>query len=207
MKLTIGLVGVLAVAAIPAMAQTPTQPDMQKAMAAMQQALGAMQQQGGAKPVVDYHELKALLPKELSGGMKGQLKGQKSGAMGMTISEAEGSYSDENSDHNITMKISDISGTGAFGAMAHAAWATADIDNESDTGYEKTTTISGYKGMEKYDTKSKNGELHVIVDSRFIVEVRGSNVKMDDMKAALGKVDLKKLAGLKAPAAAAPTAP
>ena len=205
MKMSIGLASVLVAVAVPALAQTQSPQDMQKAMEAMQKALGAIQQQGGAaaKPVVDFREMKALLPKELPGGFKGQIRGQKSGAMGMTIAEAEGNYSKDGGDGSIRIKLSDMSGMGAIGTMAHAAWATATIDNETDDGYEKTTTVSGCKAMEKYNTKSKQGELQVFVDNRFIVEVRGTDVKMDDMKKALELLDLKKLAAL-TPAAAAP---
>ena len=206
MKLMIRLAGLAAMVSVPALAQNqqPSPVDMQKAMEAMGKALGAIQQQGGTKPVVDFREMKALLPKELPGGLKGQLKGQKSGAMGMTIAEAEGHYGAENGDSSISIKLSDISGTGGLGVMAHAAWASAEIDNESDDGYEKSTTVGGFKALEKYNTKNKGGELQVLVDSRFVVEVRGSNVKMEQIKSALDTVDLKKLAALKPATATAP---
>ena len=207
MKMTVRIAGLVAMVSFAANAQnqgiTPEQ------MQQMQKALGALTaaaQSGGTKPVVDFRELKALLPKELPGGLKGQLKGQKSGAMGMTVSEAEGRYSKDGGNGSITIKLSDISGTGALGAMAHAAWATAEIDNETDDSYEKTTTISGYKGMEKYNKKDKDGEIHLFIDNRFIVEIRGSDIKIEDLKGALGAVDLKKIAALK-PAAPAPATP
>jgi hypothetical protein len=191
--------------AVPVMAQN--QGLTKEQMEQMQKALGAIAglnaAGGAAKPLVDFREMKALLPKELPGGMKGSLKGQKSGAMGMSVAEAEGRYEKDGSDASISIKLTDISGMGAMGAMAHAAWATAEIDNETDDGYEKTTTINGYKGMEKYNTKNKDGELQVFVDNRFVVEVRGNNVKVEQMKAALSAVDLKKLAALQ-PNAAAP---
>lgn len=175
-------------------------------MQQMQKALGAIAAAGaqGAKPVVDFREIKALLPKELAGGYQaeeGYPKGQKSGAMGMAIAEAEGRY--QKGDSSLSVKVSDISGLGAMGAMAHAAWASAEIDNESDDGYEKTTLIDGQKALEKYNVKDQDGELQVFVDHRFMVEIRGHNAKMDDMKAALKTVDLKKLASLK-PKAVAP---
>jgi hypothetical protein len=145
--------------------------------------------------------MKELLPKELPGGLKGQLKGSKNGAMGMTVSEAEGQYNAENGDASMTIKLTDMSGTG-FGALAHAAWASIDVDNESDDEYEKTTKIDGYKAMEKYNKKNKSGSIQIIVDGRISVEIEGNNVKMEQIKGALEAVSLKKLAALK-PAAPA----
>lgn len=190
--------------------QTPqiSPEQMQQLMQAAGKALGAMAAQGtnAPKAIVDFRDLKELLPKELPGGLKGTRKGQKNGAFGMMVSEAEGTYEPENGGSAISMKITDISGTGGIGAMAHTAWASAEVDNESDDGYEKTTSVNGFKALEKYSTKNKDGEIHVLVDSRFVVEVRGSDVKIEQLKGALATIDLKKLAELK-PKAAAPAAP
>ena len=81
-------------------------------------------------------------------------------------------------------------------AMA-AGWAMVDIDKESDTGYEKTTTYKGQKAHEQYTKESQHGEIEVLVGNRFIVEAKGNSVKMDDLKAALGKIDIGKLDGMK----------
>lgn len=203
MKIMSCLAGFAVLISLSARAQQPGLTPEQ--MQAMQKALGAIAAAGqqGAKPVVDFREMKALLPAELPGGFKaaeGYPKGRKTAAMGMTIAEAEGSY--EKGDNTITVKLSDISGTGGMGMMAHAAWASVAIDNEDDDGYEKTTTIDGQKALEKYSTKDKDGEVQVFVDNRFIVEVKGSGVKMEDLKAAIKAVDLKKLVALQPKAAA-----
>lgn len=204
MNIMVCLAGFAVLISVSARAQQPGLTPEQ--MQAMQKALGAIAAAGqqGAKPVVDFREMKALLPAELPGGFKaaeGYPKGRKTAAMGMTIAEAEGSY--EKGDNTITIKLSDISGTGGMGMMAHAAWASVAIDNEDDDGYERTTTIDGQKALEKYNTKDKDGEVQVFVDNRFIVEVKGQGVTMDDLKAAIKAVDLKKLVALK-PKAAAP---
>jgi hypothetical protein len=82
------------------------------------------------------------------------------------------------------------------------AWGMVEIDRESETGYEKTGKLGGRKSYEKYDNASKAGELKVLVGSRFLVEITGENVAMDDLKGALGKLDLAKLESLKPVAAA-----
>ena len=173
--------------------------DINNAAAAMGKAMNQLVENSktaAAKGVVDFHEMKELLPKELPGGFKGELKGSKSGAMGMSVSEVEGQYHTENGESSISIKMTDMSGTG-FGALAHAAWASVDVDNESDDEYEKTTKIDGNKALEKYNKKDKYGSIQIIVDGRISVEVTGSNVKMEQIKGALEAVDLKKLTALK----------
>lgn len=188
-----------AVLALPAMAQQMTPEQMQKMMEAAGKALGAIAANAtnNAAPaaLVDFRELKALLPAEIDGA-KGELKGGRNGAMGMSVSQAEGRYENDQG-AGVTIKIADISGVGGLAAMAFTAWATADIDNETDDGYEKTTTIDGNKALEKYNTKGKNGQIQLLVDKRFSIEVHGSDVSMEKMKAALGKIDLSKLKALK----------
>lgn len=166
------------------------------AMAAMGAAVSGTA--NGTKKVetVDYKELKALLPADLPGMKRTEASGEKSAAMGMQISNSEGRYSGDNGS-SMTVKISDIGSMTGLAGMAAYAWSTVSVDKETDTGYEKTGTLNGYKSHEKYDKQSKYGEASVLVGDRFVVEVNGSNVEMDAIKAALGKVDLGKLNSMK----------
>jgi hypothetical protein len=86
--------------------------------------------------------------------------------------------------------------TGAA-AMATYAWASMEVDRENETGYEKTTTIKGYRGYEKFDRQTNYGELSLMVGGRFMVELEGNEVGIDGLKAALDKLDLGKLEGMK----------
>jgi len=79
-----------------------------------------------------------------------------------------------------------------------AAWSKLDVDRETDDGYERTTTFDGHKAYEKYNDKRKRGEINLIVNSRFIVQVEGRGVEMDELKRAIKKIDLDDLAKLKA---------
>jgi hypothetical protein len=81
--------------------------------------------------------------------------------------------------------------------LATVAWSRAEIDSETETGYEKTTTFSGHKAFEKFDTAGKDGQLSILVGGRFVVEVEGSNVTMDQLKTAAGQIDLVKLESMK----------
>lgn len=179
---------------LPALAQQGQQPDL----GALMGALGAMMQgntnSATAATVTDFRELKALLPPELPGMKRTSASGEKSGAMGMTVSFGEARYEGADGAY-ITIKITDMGGTG-FASMMAAGWTMQEIDRESDTGYERTTTIGGHKAMEKFDTQYNNGSTELMVAGRFHVEVEGSEIKPENLQQAVGKLDLNKLAAL-----------
>jgi len=158
----------------------------------------AMKDMNDGKKVepVDFRDLKALLPDSLPGLARGNIEGERSGAMGIDVAVASADYSNENGT-SLSVKISDMGSlTGAM-RMATLGWTMAQIDRESNDGYEKTTTFNGYKAWEKYWTSTKHGELHILVAGRFVVEVSGSDCEMSQIKDAAGKVDFNKLAGMK----------
>jgi hypothetical protein len=152
---------------------------------------------GGPRPEpVNFRDLKALLPESFPGFKRTSATGEKAGAMGMVVSHADGDYSGDGGAH-LSVKITDIGNvTGPLG-LGLAGWAMVEVDRETETGYEKSTVLGGNKAFEKYDSRSKHGELNVLVGNRFVVEVKGRDVKMDDMKGVAGKLDLAKLAALK----------
>jgi hypothetical protein len=170
--------------------------NMGDAVAAMGAAMGAAANAGKKVETVDYKELKGMLPESLPGMKRTDATGEKTAAMGMQISHAEGRYSSDQG-ASTTIKITDIGSMTGLAGMTAYAWARVDVDREGDNGYEKTSTFNGYKSHEKYDRASKSGEISVLVGDRFVVEVDGNNVEMDAIKSALGKVDLGKLNSMK----------
>ena len=145
---------------------------------------------------IDFRELKALLPETLPGLTRGNVEGERSGAMGIQVSQASADYTDENG-ASINIKISDMGGlTGAM-RLATLGWTMAQIDRETSEGYERTTTFNGNKAWEQYWTSTRRGELHILVGGRFVVEVDGSECDMNRIKDAAGKVDVNKLEAMK----------
>ena len=65
--------------------------------------------------------------------------------------------------------------------MGHATWATR---RRPTTGYEKATKIAGFPGLEKWNSDGKDGEVTIVANKRYIVEVKGDNV--DDVKVLTG---------------------
>jgi hypothetical protein len=145
---------------------------------------------------VDFRTLKGLLPESLPGMKRTDAKGEKTAAFGINVSKAEGTYQAD-SGANIDISISDMGSMTGLTAIAAYGWAMADIDRETDNSYEKTTTYSGHKAHEKYEKSGQHGEIEVLVANRFVVELKGNQISMDQLKAALGKVDLGKLDGMK----------
>lgn len=188
-----------------ALAQQP-QGEEQAGMEDFMKAMGTMLSgaTNSASAVVDFRELKALLPAELPGMKRTKASGEKSATMGMTVAFAEGTYEAEDNGY-VELKISDMGGMGGLMAFAQAGWAMTEIDRETDTGFERTTTYNGSKAQEEYDNTGKSGSIKIMVGKRFMVEITGNQVAFDTLKAAAEKIDLKKLEGLK-PAAPTPAA-
>jgi hypothetical protein len=166
---------------------------MGEAMKKMGEAFGTAT--GKKVTPVDFRELKALLPEALPGMKRTRAEGERAAAMGMNMSKAEGEYESEGS--NMRISLMDMGSLSGMAAMATVGWAMAEIDKETESGYERTSTYQGYKSHEEYNRESKDGEVTVLVADRFVVEVRGNNLPIETIKAALGNVDLNKLAAMK----------
>ncbi len=177
-------------------ASTPTEAakNMEEAMKEMTKAMGSNE---NVEPV-DFRELKALLPEELAGMKRTNSSGQKTGAMGFKVSTAEGKYRRDGGSGNLTVSIADLGTLKGMAMMSYAAWLNMSLDRETDTGYERTTKYQGYPAMEKFEQSgTPRGEIAVAVGERFIVNVKGSGLEMDDLKEALGQIDLDKLGDMK----------
>jgi hypothetical protein len=176
--------------------QTPTPEDYAKLAEQNRQALTQMNQ-GKVVEATPGETLKALLPADLPGMKRTDASSERTQAMGVDISKAEGQYSaGENGESNITITITDAGNMSGPMRMGMAGWAMAQYSRETDSGYEKTMTYKGYKGMEEYNKNDKNGTVRIFVADRFLVEVRGDGVTMDTLKQALDKVDLAKLSSV-----------
>ena len=121
-----------------------------------------------------YRELKSLLPENLS-----------------DMNRANTTAGDED---GILLTITDLGSLKGVTAMAEYRWATDDIDRVTESGYEKSISYKGYRGLEKYDHATRNGEVQILVAGRFVVQAQGFKMKMEEIKSALNDVDLEKIA-------------
>ena len=154
-------------------------------------------EEGQKYEVVDFRDLKALLPESLGDLKRANAEGEKSGSMGFTISKAEADYNNEDYSQSMDIEITDLAGASGFAGLAAWGWAMVDIDKETETGYEKTTKFKGHKAYEKYDNEYQNGSIEVLVSGRFMVSVSGNNVPMEMIKSSIDEIDFAQLESMK----------
>ena len=147
------------------------------------------------KPVdpVSFRELLPLLP-EPAGWERERPTGE---SMTAPVKFAEASVRLTKGDATITAKITD-SALNQMLVAPLAMFLAGNYERETDRGYEKSIKVGDAPGFEKWDSETKSGDLTVVVNKRFIVEIEGRGI--DDPKVlheVLGKTDLGKLADLK----------
>jgi len=148
--------------------------------------------EGGTEPM-KAEDLQARLPEELNGMTRGETERQDMGTMGIKMSMTKATYSSGTRRIDVT-----LTDTGTMGAMAPmaAAWTMVDFDRTTSSGYERTIRHEGYKG---YEELSNSGgrlrtEVSLLVGDRIVVQLKGVEVPMDELKDALDKLNLRSLA-------------
>ena len=156
--------------------------------------LGKALNGGKTATPIDFRELKLLLPETIGAMKRTDGSGENSEAVGVRGSFAEAAYRDSGNGR-MQIKISDLGSMSGLASMAAALEPV--VDKETDTGYEKTSSVNGRHVREKFDRRNEHGELDVLVGNRFQVEVSGNHVDMNSLKLALNQIDLNKLDSMK----------
>ena len=163
--------------------------DFAKAMAGM---AGAMSDGKTVDPV-SFQALQTLLP-ELSGWEMDKPRGERMTAP-VPFSQSETRYT--KGDARVQVKVMDS----GFASMLIAPWSmmlATGFSRETSEGYEKATTVNGQPGFEKWDSESKDGELNILVDKRFLVSIEGDGLEGTSvLHEFAGKMDFGKFASLK----------
>ena len=137
------------------------------------------------------------MPETIGDFKRANAEGEKSGAMGFTISKAEANYNNDDYSQSIDVEITDLAGATGYAGLAAWGWAMVDIDKETENGYEKTIKYKGHKAYEKYDSQGSYGSIEVLVSGRFMVSVSGNGVSMGEIKSAIDQIDIGKLESMK----------
>lgn len=170
--------------------------DMAKGLEAMARGLsGAAGGDPDVKPVdpVSFRDLQTVMP-DVSGWEKANPTGER---MTSPFSYSQASVTYKKGDAEIEQKIMD-SGFNQLLFTPFTMFMAAGYEKETQDGFERSVNVGGNPGWEKWDKGSKNGELNVVVNKRFLVQVEGHGI--DDIKTlhtVLDQTDLKKLASLK----------
>lgn len=171
-----------------------SQDNIDNATKEIEKTLKDLSEGKGVQPV-NFRELKKYFPE--NAGRFDLIKsfGETSGIMGFKYSNAKAKYHDGNK-NTLDMDIIDA-GSMSMTIARLVPWSKIEVDKETETGYERTFMYNGHKAYEKYKEKTKQGELAMIINDRFILKVKGRGVESDDLKAALDKVDIKGLMNIK----------
>jgi hypothetical protein len=150
-----------------------------------------------AEPV-DFRKLRDLLPEQLVGLARTDMKGEKRQLMGtLGISEASATYADAKGDEaaNLIVEIQDLGGLSSFSALG-VTWLLTSIDSETASGFKRTREINGHRAYEEFDSGNGHGRgrIEVFVADRFLVKVQGQQVEMDVIQRAIQGIDLGALA-------------
>jgi hypothetical protein len=163
-----------------------------KAMGAL---VGAALGSNGKVESLAPDRIRTFLPDAIGGFKRTQLQVQRNGAMGMQVSTATGTYSDD-AQHTVTLTITDTGSLkGVFGFAS--GWAGVEQESQTDTGYDKLYKSGGQLIHEKWDSKSNSGEYGVVVADRFSVTAQGNADKIGDLKSDVAAVNLSGLEALK----------
>jgi hypothetical protein len=154
-------------------------------------------EEGREYEVVDFRLLKDKLPEQVGPLNRTSATGEKNSGMGFTISETRGKYSLEDTGQRVEIEIKDMGSMKGWAGLAAWGWTIAEVDKETDTGYERTIEYRGHKGFEEYDNESQEGKIEVFVAKRYMVSVKGWDVPMDLIKEGLDEVPIGELEDMK----------
>jgi hypothetical protein len=166
--------------------------------AAQEQALKAMfgAAMSGGQQVESLapDRLKGFVPDELAGLSRSSLSAERNAAMGIQVSQANATYSDD-AGRELRLEITDA-GT-AKGLLGLAGWVGMEGEKEENGRYEKTFRDDGMLIHEQWDSNDSTGEYSVVVGDRFTVKVEGAAGSVQELRDAVEALNLDGLADLR----------
>jgi hypothetical protein len=172
---------------------------MQKGAESMAKGFEAMAKSfgGGAgdiKPVepASFRDLQAALP-EVSGWERENPSGER---MTSPFAYSQASVTLRKGDASIDAKILD-SGFNQLLFAPFSMFMVTGYEKETSDGFERSVSIDGNPGWERWNSSSRSGELNVVVGKRFLIQIEGNDI--DDVKVlrtVLDRTDLRKLSSL-----------
>jgi hypothetical protein len=148
---------------------------MAAGMEALAKGLGAAASAANGGKTVDpvsFRDLQAAFT-PISGWEMAKPTGERMTAP-FAISHAEVRYT--KGDGSIHVKITDSAYNGLM--LMPFTWITnMGYEKETEHGYEKATKIGGFPALEKWNSEGKDGEITIVANKRYIVEVEGNNVE------------------------------
>jgi hypothetical protein len=161
---------------------------------ALQAVFGAALSGGEQVESLAPERLKTFVPDELAGLARSNISAERSGAMGLQVSTAAASYSND-SGRAVRLEITDTGS--AKGLLGLASWAGVEGEKQENGRYEKTFREDGRLIHEEWDSGASQGQYTVVVGDRFTVKIEGAAGDVSELRDAMGELDLEALAELR----------
>lgn len=142
----------------------------------------------GTSATIDPATLQMMLPVAIGGYKRTEIESLSigSGAQAQARYEADG--------RSFRVQITDMAAVGALAGMGAAL--NVQSNRQTETGYERTSTVNGQIVSERWDNQLKDGQYSVTIANRFLLQAEGQAESMDNLKAAVAAVGPDKLAAL-----------
>lgn len=148
-------------------------------------------------PVVEYKDLKRVLPNDVPDYTTGEATGERLVTMGLMSSKAEVNFTAVKGDGSLTLVITDTGSMRGLASLAGKAITASGYEHETDTGYERAFTFRDYEGFERFDTSTRTGSKSILVGHSFHIQVSGKSVPEEDLTLILDAIDYEALIKLK----------
>ncbi len=163
-------------------------------MKAATEVLGTVLGGGKRFEPVGVELLKPLVPEKFAGLPRTSQGAEKGGMAGLQASKAEARYED-GAGKSVELEVTDTGGAG--GLMMLAGWANIQGERETDGRVERTRREGSRTVHEEYSKRGGDAEFTMILADRFVVGARGQGVPIEQLRAAVGSLDLAKLESMK----------
>lgn len=167
--------------------------DQAGANKAMGEMMGAALGGSGGKPLAP-ETLQRFVPEKLAGMTRQSIEARADQAMGMSFSSVSAGY--EKDGQSVDLQVQDIGAVPAL-TMAMGAWASSTVNRETQDEVERIYQKDGISFREEYRKDGSSSELAMMLPNGVMVEIDGSDVGMDTVRAMGAALDIKGLAGLK----------
>ncbi len=169
--------------------------DQEAQSEALSEMMGAALGGGGAVEALPAERLKPFLPESLLDLPRSDFGVERNNAMGLQVSQARATYSDESGGRSVELEIVDTGS--ARGFLALAGFSGMEGESESNGVVEKVYRDDGRLVRESWDKNASTGEYMVVLGDRFTVKVQGEADNIGDLKDAVEDLDLSALEDLK----------
>jgi hypothetical protein len=131
-------------------------------------------------------KMKDLLPRPLAGWQGGEASAQ---AMGTAVFGGGVTVSRKYSRDKSSVEVEIVSDS----PVLQSVMMMLNNPMFAGAGGGNLQTIKGQRAIVKYDPSAKNGEINIVVAGRFMVTVKGQNVKQDELVKYAEAVDYQRL--------------